>query len=153
MALDSTGSENKCQNVMSSQGLELSSLCQLSLGLSFLKSCLFDRTLALAPQICHFSLQTRLEKKLCFQYYFFFFVERFSSFYLGSKGQGTSMTWINRLEAGDHKVAAPPEACLAGAGQVCCIAGQCKAGTDCCSHILGVIYVHLISCVAIVGLD
>lgn len=63
------------------------------------------------------------------------------------------MTWINRLEAGDHKVAAPPEACLAGAGQVCCIAGQCKAGTDCCSHILGVIYVHLISCVAIVGLD
>ena len=59
-------SENKCQNVMSSQGLELPSLCQLSLGRRFLKSCLFDRTLALPPQIPHFPLQTRPEKKLCF---------------------------------------------------------------------------------------
>lgn len=96
-------SENKCQDVMSSQGLQLSSLCQLSLGLSFLKSCLFDRTLS--PQICHFSLQARLEQKLSV----FWFAARFSSFYLDSKGQGTSMTWINRLAAGDHKAAAPPE--------------------------------------------
>lgn len=63
------------------------------------------------------------------------------------------MTWINRLAAGDQKVPAPPEACLADTGQVCCIAGQCSAGTDCCSHILGIIYMRLISCVAIVGLD
>lgn len=92
---------------MGCQGLELSSLCQLSLGLSFLKSCLFDRILALSLQICEFSLLTRLEKKAPLSP--LRFVEGFSSLYLGSKGQGTSVAWINRLVAGDHRVAAASE--------------------------------------------
>lgn len=134
--------ENKCQNVMSSQGLELSSLHQLSLGLRFLKSCHFGRTLVLSPQIHHFSLQNRMKKAhswfLVFVFIIFIF-ELFSSFYLVSKGQGTSITWINRLAAGDSKLAAPPDACLTA----CCIAGKCNADTGCCSHILGIIYINL----------
>lgn len=60
---------------MSSQGLELSSLCQLSLGLSFLKSCHFGRTLVLSPQIHRFSLQNRMKKALScsFIYLFIYF--------------------------------------------------------------------------------
>lgn len=50
------------------------------------------------------------------------------------------MTWINGLAAGEHKVAAPPEVCLAGTVRVHCTAGQRNADTECCSHLPRVIY-------------
>lgn len=34
--------------------------------------------------------------------------------------------WINRLEAGDNKLAAPPNACFT----VCHVAGKCNTDTD-----------------------
>lgn len=145
-------SENKCQDVMSSQGLQLSSLCQLSLGLSFLKSCLFDRTLS--PQICHFSLQARLEQKLCFQY--FGLRQDFPHFIWTLKGKAHQ--WLGLIDSQREttkRLLHPNAAPRAGADavQACCIAGRRDAGSDCGSHILGVIYMGLIGCVAILGLD
>lgn len=82
------------------------------------------------------------------------FVERFSLFYLGCKRQGASMTWINGLAAGEHRVAAaPPEACLAGTGWVHCTAGQSNAGAEGCSHLPQIIYTCLVNHGAILGLD
>lgn len=80
-------------------------------------------------------------------------MERFSSFYLGCKGQGASVTWINVLAAREHRVAALPEACLAGTGRVHCTAGQSNAGAEGCSHLPRVIYMCLVSRGAIGGLD
>lgn len=93
--------ENKCQNVMSSQGLELSSLRQLSLGLRFLKSCHFGRTLVLSPQIHHFSLQNRMKKAhswFLFFFLLFLFLNYFPHFIWSLKDRAHQLLGLTDLQ-------------------------------------------------------